>query len=678
MTPTAIYPGNIATDANLKVAANLVQTTLRVGAGASDTILFVQSLAGFTGNCLVSIDNEIIAVSSVTSGMIALNVSPGGRGYDATSAVSHAAGAKVSLYIVAWHHNVLASEVKAIEGFMGPNGQNLVNLLSSNDFVVSKRFDFPAQAPGGTLNVGNNVVTLTPVPQGINGTDLNHYLYISGGTGTAEAVLITGGTAVSGAPSGTVFVNCANTHSGAWTIQTATAGIQEAISSINSTGTVIVIPGNYTIYGTITMAWNNLAIQGQVGASLTDSTRAGMNLFQVSRPSAAGGRNKIAGLYITSAKTTDSVIYIDGQNTMLVRDVYIQGGTPTGITIAANANTFDVYIENVNVSLGSNTTGTGIAILSSGATKPSGIYLSKVQLAKGQIGLHVTGCGGLYVNQSDIISTGTGLRIDPLSNGEVAFLWFSDVSVDTASGNGIEITPTGTGVVRGVEFTRVWSATHTGDGLFVNPASGAVVDGVRLIGCRLVNNQQHGAQIMGGINTHFIDCALSGNSTGNIGVFHGLMVGAGVTKFQVIGGIYGPTDGHLDSQAFGILVTAGASDQYQITNVNCRGNTVGTLNDQGTGLSKIVKDNLGVDDLAINTIASAATINLGNTGQSTYFISGAIAITTIQGGWRGRVISLIFNAAAPGGVASGGNIARTQAAVQYQPIRLQYDGTVWF
>jgi len=248
-TPTAVFPSAIATDGQLKVANNLIQTTLKVGAGSADTILFVNSVAGFVANCLVSIDGEIAAIASVTSGGTPqLNVASGGRGFDGTAAATHNAGAKVSMFIDAWHHNAVSTEIKAIETFLGPNGQNLNTQLTG--YVLNTAYQFAPQTPGGVLTATiTNVVTLSPVPQGVSGTDTNHYLYISGGVGTAEPVLITGGSAVSGAASGTITFVPAYGHSGAWTIQSATAGIQEACQVSQA---IMIPPGNYSVYATIT------------------------------------------------------------------------------------------------------------------------------------------------------------------------------------------------------------------------------------------------------------------------------------------------------------------------------------------------------------------------------------------------------------------------------------------
>src|SRR5215471_13766071 len=125
-TPTAVFPAAVATDSQLKVANNLIQTTLKVGVGTGDTILFVNSTAGFVANCLISIDKEILAIDSIVAGPNpALIVNASGRGFDGTAAATHGAGAKLQLLIDAWHHNVLAAEVKAIEAALGANLRNI-------------------------------------------------------------------------------------------------------------------------------------------------------------------------------------------------------------------------------------------------------------------------------------------------------------------------------------------------------------------------------------------------------------------------------------------------------------------------------------------------------------------------------------------------------------------------
>ena len=114
---------------------------------------------------------------------------------------------------------------------------------------VTSNFDFSPITPGGSLSIGLNVIDLGALPSGISSaTSPNaHYLYISGGTGTAEPVLV---KAVSGT---TVTVQCAYNHTGAWTIRSASAGIQEAFYyGVSSNVKIFVIPGGtFTLNGTI-------------------------------------------------------------------------------------------------------------------------------------------------------------------------------------------------------------------------------------------------------------------------------------------------------------------------------------------------------------------------------------------------------------------------------------------
>ena len=129
-----------------------------------------------------------------------------------------------------------------------------------------------SQQPGGTLT-GEFAATvnITSPIQGLNGTDTNHWIYISGGTGTAEPVLITGGTYVAGANTGTIIFTPLNNHSGAWTISSATGGGAEAMQSLltaGNGGTVLFPSGNSNFHGplflpTVTDTTPRYSIRGE-------------------------------------------------------------------------------------------------------------------------------------------------------------------------------------------------------------------------------------------------------------------------------------------------------------------------------------------------------------------------------------------------------------------------------
>lgn len=105
------------------------------------------------------------------------------------------------------------------------------------------RFDW-LQTPSGSIFVGANTVTLSNgCPRGVSGTangslNANHWIYItSAGTDAqqpGEPVLITGGSCVPGAASGTITFNAAYAHANGYTIGSGTGGLKEALNDANT------------------------------------------------------------------------------------------------------------------------------------------------------------------------------------------------------------------------------------------------------------------------------------------------------------------------------------------------------------------------------------------------------------------------------------------------------------
>ena len=262
--PSAVYPGAVATDSSLAIAVDRQQTRLALPLNATDTAMTVVNPSVIVAYCLLTIDAETVKVTSAPAG----NVVPISRGFDGTTPALHLASATVSGFIDAYHHNALVAEIEAIETALGPN----LSRVPTTAFTVSSPYNFAPLTPGGALTPGTNVITLAPVPAGVNGTDKSHYLWIDQGTGTPEAVPITGGTAVAGAPSGTLFFTCANAHTGAWRISSATSGIQEAVQSLDTGGnggTVLIPAANWPTHAPITIDARCISLQGSgMGASI--------------------------------------------------------------------------------------------------------------------------------------------------------------------------------------------------------------------------------------------------------------------------------------------------------------------------------------------------------------------------------------------------------------------------
>lgn len=133
--------------------------------------------------------------------------------------------------------------------------------LASN--VVRSAVDMNwRQSPASVLSSpGKNAVTLNPCPPGVLGTEPWYYVYISG-SGTPEAVRVTGGTCKGDSRPGTLEFTTANSHAGGYVIGSASGGLQEAsiaarFTPTNPTGTsqegrVVIPPGEYDIFAPVT------------------------------------------------------------------------------------------------------------------------------------------------------------------------------------------------------------------------------------------------------------------------------------------------------------------------------------------------------------------------------------------------------------------------------------------
>lgn len=132
--------------------------------------------------------------------------------------------------------------------------------FANAQLAVATDYAFSAITPTGSpsLSPGANSLTLPQAPLGLNHTDVLHYIYLSGGTGTAEAVKITGGTCTELATACTVTFTNANSHSGAYTVTSATGGIQEALVHVGSGGAVYAPAGTYLFYAPANVTHNKI------------------------------------------------------------------------------------------------------------------------------------------------------------------------------------------------------------------------------------------------------------------------------------------------------------------------------------------------------------------------------------------------------------------------------------
>jgi hypothetical protein len=634
--PSAVFPGGVAGDAQLVIAVDRVQTTLAVPLGASDTSMKVASPGGIVIWSLLSIDDEIVQVSNPPSG----SVIPISRGFDGTASAQHFAGAAVNGYIDAFHHNTLVAEIEAIETALGAN----LSKLPTSPFVVSDAFIFPPQAPGGSLVIGANQITLSPVPAGVNGTDATHYLYVSGGTGAAEAALIIGGNAVGGAPSGTLIIQCANTHSGAWTIQTSSAGIQEAISSLHAGGGMVLVPpGTKNVYHAVVVTnLNNIQIIGFGWASnIVPQFTSGDVFYFNGSGGATGYSNALKNLQIGSAAQTINTpnslvnLHLNGQNDFTLNNVYLHDAQ-IGIKLDS-ANTCSTIWVSENL-IGGLNPGNGVGILQMAGAD---LYITNTNIlgwtsAAPRAGIEINFSGGTKIIGSDIFACSTNLLIDPANGQTVQAVesignWYdSGAFPATGGGDGIALVPTGTGIVMQVRSTADWLQ---GNIVGLRLGGTGVIDGVTVSQPLIINNKQDGIYYSNtsGKNIEITAAMVAGNSSSASASYNGLTVLAGCGGFKVRGGQFGQSNGMPNSQSYGIFIVGGASDFYQIVGADLRNNVNGTMSDGGAGTHAVVKDNTGFNPVGQGAIAVGASPFTYRSahGPETIYISGG-TVSNIQ------------------------------------------------
>ncbi len=679
--PAAAYPGRIATNSDLIVAVDRQQTTLLLPMGASDTSMTVLDASMIAAYNLQSIDNEIVK----TTGPPAGNVVPVARGFDGTTPAAHLAGAPVSGLVDAYHHNALVAEIEAIEQALGPNLGN----IPTSGAVNSVNYSFPAQSPGGNLIIGANTITLSPVPKGVNGTDQNHWMLISGGTGTLEAVPISGGTAVSGATSGTIIVTCASTHSGAWAISSASVGIQEALQANGAYARVSCPAGLQSLYGPIFLTADYQAVCGAGNTPTTFFVRHAGTAFSSIAFQGTMFRDFSASYVVTPGSGSAGIYQIKGANCK------VQNVTVSNAYVGMNFLAWDLS----DLSAGGMTQG---EVESCWIVNPIGnglipayqsftdVHFTCSQPASAAVAINMLWADGTEFQGINILGSFlNGLLINPVASSGHSGVFnckFVNMIIDTFQDRGIWITgvdsaPSVSPAIYGLDFV----SCHVGTQLATSPGTAVEIDKgsqIHFTALKVAQVEQSGI-VISGVNTTgitFDACYVIGASQQVAGGFYGCEINGG-SNVAIRNSTIGDMEvlGQTNRMAAAVHVGNGvAVNGLVMTGCSMNGNN-GAVFSMGAGAtiaSAVIRDNFAIDN-AFGTLAAAAAITVSPNFNKYYITGNTPAIATINGGWPGSRIELIFTGTAPTGVAAGGNIGRTQAAAQYQTLALTWDGTRW-
>jgi hypothetical protein len=515
-------------------------------------------------------------------------------------------------------------------------------------------FNFASQTPGGTLTAGvGATITLTPVPLGINAANINHKIYVYDGTGTAEAVLITGGTAISGAASGTITFTPANNHSGSWKVSSASAGIQEAIHYAGNNGRHWIPSGTYNLYAEVYISYSNVAIFGSgPGSTLlvtNNATQNGFHCYTATPPA-------IKNLQFASAtaKSGGSAILLNdvaqGYQAR-IEDVWFSNQYDC-ITVQNNsyAKIFHCYFQN---------------------TQRYGIHLKNPNYV--DYGDHNIGWNIFWQADHD---TGSGA-------GVAAIYWESgggpkihgNKIIGYAHGIVFSLdydSPTGTSIAI-ISNNSIENQNAAGRAIWLKKSTARTGTFERIIisGNQFANNYY---AVAGYLASHAIQIEdishglITGNycsvTPGGSAETYGVQI-SGTCEDWVIDG------NSFQDVKYGINIQVGAA-QVTVTDNNYDGVTIPFATGSTTSYSDGVR-------FSTATVASGTNITLGT--QDVIFISGTTTIKNIAGGWQFRKVLLVPTGAS--GVAAttsfpAENIANTKTFTANQPVWAFYYDGYWY
>jgi hypothetical protein len=664
--PVARYPSSIATDPSLKVAANRVQTTLRGSISTGDTLITVSDASRLVPEMLLSADSEILSISSISGNNLTVV-----RGFDGTQPACHSSGTTMRVEVDAWHHNALAAEITAIEQTLGPNLSNITGAVSSG--LVSTLYAWQQQG-SGNLSPGANVITLTPVPRGVSGTNVEHWVYISNGTGAAEACLITGGTAVSGAASGTIIVTCANAHSGAWTVGTATAGIQEALWVGLSYSAVFVPAGIHQLYATVWVNDHQTLFGAGRGATQLYFNTQNRDGIMVGRGPAIGSIT-IRDLFIggrISSTASGYALRLRNCSLTLLANIHFQGFW-SGLHITEGSSFCNVTQCHFD-GLGGASIATAMGInIDSGV---AGIYMNSLELigyASGpqyRAGIRVRYIGTVEICTADILHCGSGLMFDPGAGQLIIWCFFTNVTCDAGDLHGIEIAPTNGGDICGLNFTGCWSSSNSRKGVYANKGTGGRLTGLSFVNHMAVANREEGFALIGAKDVTISASAVTESGSPPTatntqpGLYASNCAGLSVTGSRLGAAFQSPTG---NTQNWGMVIDTGNTD-FIVEGNNLRGNLSGALQNLSASTSNIVRNNLGIDEPGA-ALASTSALTLTN---SVHHVTGTASIDFVGGpGAAGGAVRLIADGAWR--LTAAGNIGAAITMTPGTSITLWYD-----
>lgn len=369
------------------------------------------------------------------------------------------------------------------------------------------------------------------------GLSIGNSVYISGGSGTAEVAAITNLSGAGGSSAGLITVTTANVHTGSWSLQSATAGVQEAMGALPATGgtvhigdiSTVTIRGNLTwatpdttlLLGgsevdiangaSITMSASHSAIVG-TGRNVIKATSTGGSIVRLVGCSNCELRNLILDRTGTAVAGGNGIEFVSGVSNQFFGSQLTIQNQYVGIlaSVAMVASQWSDLFVMSNVSNGIDLLGTNDEHFSNLFTYYNGGHGFKIG-----DGASTTYCiGGVRIaNYVTYANVGDGLHIEGAAAHTCTYVYGSNLQLD--SDGGYELYAKYAGAI-----TFSSSEIINGKGVYLDNASAVQFSATRING-----SSQEGMLITNGSSRITGSSMIIGDfSNGNPSTYYGIRI----------------------------------------------------------------------------------------------------------------------------------------------------------
>lgn len=367
-----------------------------------------------------------------------------------------------------------------------------------------------------------------------------------------------------------------------------TAKIQSCISTAASSGQGVYFPpGTYKVTSALTISWGNMLLYGtNSGTTRIVQYTSGSNLFTIANGGSPVSQVTLRNLQLeyASQNPTGLTVYCDNcWRATFWHIIFGDPGTPHLFSTGIWANGGNqIFVEesqfNLTASQGMYFSGTG------------DVYLSNLEVNDDSSDTNTTGIvfdsgvGGIYATNVNVTSGETGYLFENTRSGGIPpkYGFFTNCLADTLNGVGWDFESAAS-----IRLTNSWAAT----GFYGIIAK--AVDGLSITDSRIYNNSQAGIWLdTGATDVTIKDSTITQNSRTSAGADPGVLVAAGVGRFQILGNEIGAADGFGATQSYGVLISSGPSDNFMIVANDLQNNLSGEYSNGGTGIHVVIQSNL--------------------------------------------------------------------------------------